>query len=502
MYPLIGIGVLTVLFFGLLGSAMGRYKRCPSNRVLVIYGKTGRNSAGQSRAARCIHGGAAFVWPMLQAYEFLDLEPRQISIDLLDALSKQNIRVSIPSVFTIAISTEEEVMNNAAERLLGLNDQQIKQMAEEIITGQLRAVIAQMTIEEINGDRDKFVSSVTADVEKELKKIGLKLLNVNIKDIKDAAGYIQALGQEASTKAINEALVKVAENTRMGEIGKANAQRDQAISVADATRERDVKVAEAGAATAAGKAKADQEQRVAVAGANAEATRGENAAKVTIADSDAQRREQVAEASRRGTSAELTKKAEAEAAGYQAETTAQEARALQEAARLKAEIVVPADADRQKVEIEAEAAKIKTIKAAEAEGAAIRVRMEGEAQGIKAKLLAQAEGYKKIIDETGGVDAFLRLQIGQNLVAIIQELSKMMTGLKPDKVVVWQGGEGTGTSAFIKDLFASIPALTDLFKAVGMELPFDLSKMTGDPEKSTETAGKPGSEEHHPAAKA
>ena len=103
--------LLAVMFVGFVLLLSRRYKRCPSNRVLVMYGKV---SGGDS--ARCIHGGAAFVIPLIQDFQYLSLEPIQIEVLLEDALSIENIRVNIPSVFTVAIGTQAELMNNAAVR--------------------------------------------------------------------------------------------------------------------------------------------------------------------------------------------------------------------------------------------------------------------------------------------------------------------------------------------------------------------------------------------------
>ena len=220
---LIIVGVLFVTFTAILA----RYKRCPSDKVLVIYGKTGRDVS-----AKCIHGGAAFIWPVFQSYQFLDLTPISIECNLTNALSKQNIRVDVPCRFTVGISTEPESMTNAAERLLGLHIDDIRNIATDILFGQLRLVIATMDIEEINADRDKFLANVSTNVEAELRKIGLKLINVNVTDIRDESGYIEALGKEAAAKAINDAKKSVAEQNRFGEIGKAEADRDKDIRIA------------------------------------------------------------------------------------------------------------------------------------------------------------------------------------------------------------------------------------------------------------------------------
>ena len=214
IFGLILTCVIVVIVFSLLLFLIKRYKKCPSDKVMVIYGKVGSNKDGSTRSAKCIHGGAAFIWPVIQSYEFLDLTPMSISVDLENALSRQNIRINVPSRFTVGVSTEPGVMQNAAERLLGLKLQEIQELAKDIIFGQLRLVIATMDIEEINTDRDKFLEAVSRNVEGELKKIGLRLINVNVTDISDESGYIDALGKEAAAKAINDAKKNVAEKDR------------------------------------------------------------------------------------------------------------------------------------------------------------------------------------------------------------------------------------------------------------------------------------------------
>ena len=268
--------IIVAVAFVTFTAILRRYKRCPSDKIMVIYGKTGKNKSGSISSARCIHGGASFIWPVFQDYAFLDLKPISIECNLTNALSKQNIRVDVPCRFTVGISTEADSMTNAAERLLGLSIDNIQNIATDILFGQLRLVIATMDIEEINSDRDKFLAAVSQNVEAELRKIGLKLINVNVTDIRDESGYIEALGKEAAAKAINDAKKSVAEQNRFGEIGKAEADRDKDIRIAETQRDT----------------------RIKTAAANALAVQGENTSKIDIANSDAARREKEAEAAR------------------------------------------------------------------------------------------------------------------------------------------------------------------------------------------------------------
>ncbi len=481
--------IFLIVFLFIIGVIFtSRYKRCPSDRILVIYGKTG---AGQS--ANCIHGGAAFIWPVIQDYAFLDLTPISIDVDLRNALSKQNIRVDVPSRFTVGISTEPAVMTNAAERLLGLDSQAIKTVSHDIIVGQMRLVIATMDIEEINADRDKFYSNVSHHVESELKKIGLRLINVNVTDIHDESGYIQALGKEAAAKAVNDARISVAQKIRDGSIGESEAQREMRIKVSDtqalsmigeaeAQQMQRSKVANAEAIAASGEAEAQQLQRIRVAEANARAIEGENLARIQVAKSEAERRQAEAESTRMAMTSEKVQSAKALEDAYKAEESAELARAAREKATREADELVRANIEKQKVEIAAEAQAEQTRRIARGEADAIYMRQEAEARGLLEVLSKQAEGFQKIVDSAGGnTREAVLLLIADKLPELVKTQVDAIKGIKIDKVTVWEGGnqtngEGNSTSNFISGLYRSVPPLTDLLNMAGMELPEYMGK--------------------------
>jgi flotillin len=480
MYLLVAVAVAALVLVILLMSVVSRYKRCPSDKILVIYGKVAK---GQT--AHCIHGGAAFVWPVIQDYSMLDLTPIQIDIPLDNALSKQNIRVSVPAVFTIGISTKPEIMTLAAERLLGINTNAIKEMAAEIIVGQMRLVVAQMDIEEINSNRDKFLDGIFKNVETELEKVGLRLINVNIKDIKDGSGYLEALGKNAAAEALNNAKKAVAEKDRDGAVGQAEAQKEQTIKVANAT-----------AAAESGKAEAQRLMRVNVATANATAVEGENLATVTIANSTSEMRQKKAEAERLATAAEKVRAAQALQEAYKAEQSAETARAERERATKTANEIVNAEIERKKIEIAAEAQKAKLIKEAEGEGEAIYAKMNGQARGIMEILTKQAEGLNKIVQAAGGnPDKAATLLIIDKLPELVRTQVDAIKGIKIDKVTVWDSGSKDGgpnsTANFFQGLMKSVPPLNDLFQQAGMVLPEVLGKSvrneTQKPEQGTES---------------
>lgn len=425
---------------------VSRYKKCPSDKVMVIYGKVGSTKDGATKSARCIHGGASLVWPLIQAYEFLDLTPISISVDLRNALSRQNIRIDVPSRFTVGISTEQGIMQNAAERLLGLKMPEIQELAKDIIFGQLRLVVATMDIEEINTDRDKFLEAVSRNVETELKKIGLRLINVNVTDISDESGYIDALGKEAAAKAINDAKKNVAEKERDGSIGEANADRDKRIQVAQA---------------------------------NAKAIEGENISKAEIAQSDASRREAEAEALRRATAAEKIAAAKAKEEAYSAEEQAEKARAAREQATLEADIIVKMEIEKKRIELEAEAAAERIRREAKGEADAIYMKMEAEARGIQEKLVKQAEGFARIVAAAGGDPAkAANLMITDKMEDLVRIQVDAIKNIKFDNITVWDsnGKEGSSTANFVQSIAKAVPPMRDLYNMAGMELPEILGK--------------------------
>ena len=418
----------------------------------MVYGRT--KGGGSSK---CIHGGAAFVWPLFQDFQFLDLTPIPIDIKLEGALSKQNIRVTTPSTFTVGISTERGVMENAAERLLGLDLNQIRLLGQDIIFGQMRVVIATMDIESINADRDLLIEKITAGVEVELTKIGLGLINVNIQDVTDESGYIEALGKEAAARAINEAKISVAQQQRDGEIGKNEAER---------------------------------EQRVQVSAAQATAVEGENVAKIKVAQSDAARREREAEAERLAGAAEKVKAAQALEEAYASEQKAETARALREKATQHANIVIPAEIEKSKIETlaEAEAEQTRRLKKGEADG--IQSVMEAEARGTLATLQSKAQGFGDIVKASGGgADDATLLLVTEQLPTLIEEQVKAIANLKIDSVTVWDsGGKGKNgkndTAEFVSGLVGALPPLHQLTRNVGIELPEFLGKLTDNPDEA------------------
>jgi flotillin len=475
-----------------------RYKRCPSDQILVVYGKV-----GEGQSSRCIHGGGALIWPLIQDFAFLELTPMTIAIPLQGALSLQNIRVNVPSTFTVGVSTNPSIMNNAAERLLRLQQSDIEEMAKEIIFGQLRLTIASLTIEQINQDRESFLTAIRANVEPELNKIGLYLINVNITDITDESTYIDSIGKKAASEAINRAKVDVAEQEKIGDVGQAEAVRERTIRVAEnvaqsekgkkaaeadqrvfvqqqeataaigeaaANRERTIRVAENVAQSEKGKKAAEADQRVFVQQQEAEAIKGENTSRADIAQSNATLAERAAEAEQRGEVARLAAQAEI-----------QKAQALAETERLTAAEVVRQEIDRRKVEIAAEAEAERIRRQAKGEADAILMKYEAEARGIRQVLESKAAGYESLVRSAGDAQSAATLLMIEKLEEIVAKQVEAISKLRIDKITVWDSGgangNGSSTANFLSSLVTSLPPLQEIAKMAGMELPEYLGRV-------------------------
>ncbi len=494
------IAFVVLFTFSILLLLAKRYKRCPSNRVMVIFGKV----AG-GNTSRCIHGGAAFIMPLIQDYAFLSLEPMQIEIPLKGALSAENIRVNVPSVFTVAIGTEPEVMQNAAIRLLGMMSNQIMHQAQEIIFGQLRQVIAAMRIEDINRDRDALLKHIQNSLEPELRKIGLVLINVNITDIMDESGYIEAIGQKAASQAIQQARGDVAEQERMGEVKVAEADKEKAIQVASATRQKQIGTREAQREQAVRIAELEKEQkigeqtaayqrdaqvkdaertmRVALAEANAKAVAGENMSQAAVVASQAALQVKQAEAYQLGE----TRKREAEAFVQEAQNRAMAKAALAQAECIEAErraaLEAPAKAEKAKTIVEAEAEAEKRRILAQGEASAIFAKLDAEARGNYEILAKKGDGLKRIIDACGGSQQAFQLLMLEHLDTLAQTAAQAISNIKFDKVVVWENGNGkdgsNNTSNFLQSMARTLPPMMQVMKDIGgVEVPEYLAKLT------------------------
>jgi flotillin len=461
IFAVVLILVAAVMFFA------QRYKRCPPDQIMVIYGRTEKSADGRPKPSKTLHGGAALVWPLIQDYAYISLKPMTINIDLRGALSLQNIRINVPSTFTIGVSTEPSIMANAAERLLGFKVDDIEEMAKEIIFGQLRLTVATLTIEQINQDRDSFLELIQKNVGQEMRKVGLYLINVNIADITDESDYIESIGKKAASTAVEQARIDV-----------ANAERDGAIGKAKADRAREIEVAQNTAEAEKGRKAAQADQRVYVEQQEAMAVAGENTAQAEIAMANSDLAEAVASAKQRADVA--TAKSEAEIAKA---TYAEEEEKLR-ASEIAREIIA-----KQQVEIAAEAEAERQRRIARGEADAILAKYEAEAEGIEKVLESKAKGYSSLVaSASGDPKAVATLLMVEKIEAMVAAQTEAIRDLKIDKITVWDGGNNadgnSATSNFVSSLVQSLPPIHDVAKMSGVELPDYLGSMSDQTDES------------------
>ena len=461
IFAVVLILVAAVMFFA------QRYKRCPPDQIMVIYGRTERTADGRPKPSKTLHGGASLVWPLIQDYAYISLKPMTINIDLRGALSLQNIRINVPSTFTIGVSTEPSIMANAAERLLGFRVEDIEEMAKEIIFGQLRLTVATLTIEQINQDRDSFLELIQKNVGQEMRKVGLYLINVNIADITDESDYIESIGKKAASTAVEQARIDV-----------ANAERDGAIGKAEADRTREIQVAQNNAEAEKGRKAAQADQRVFVEQQEAMAVGGENAAQAEIAKANADLAE-----------AEASAKQRADVATAQAEAEIAKAKYDEEEQSLRASEIARETIAKQQVEIAAEAEAERQRRIARGEADAILAKYEAEAEGVKQVLEAKAQGYSNLVSSASGdPKAAATLLMVEKIEDMVSAQTEAIRNLKIDKITVWDSGNdkdgNSATSNFVSSLVQSLPPIHDVAKMSGVELPDYLGSMTEESDES------------------
>ena len=520
MWP-VALTAFVALCFCTLIFLATRYKRCPSDKILVIYGKVADN-----RSSKCLHGGGNLVWPLIQDYAYLSLTPLTISIPLQNALSLQNIRINVPSTFTVGISTDPKIMNNAAERLLGLTGPVIEDMAKEIIFGQLRLTVASLTIEQINQDRESFLESIRKNVEPELNKIGLYLINVNITDITDTSNYIESIGKKAASEAINKAKVDVAEQQKLGAIGESEANKEKSIQVAinaaesekgqkeaeankrifvqeqesqavigesDANKTKTIRVAENIAEAEKGEKTAEADRRVYIQNQEALAIEGENKSKASIANSNSELAVQEAKA------LQLS-----EIARKEAEVEIQKAQYKAELERLTAEEIVKKEIEKRKIELAAQAEAEKISIEAKGKASAVLANYQAEAEGIKQVLENKAKGYQVLLASVNNdPKALATLLMVEKIESIVEKQVDAIKNLKIDKITVWDSagsdGKNSSTANFVSNFVKTLPPLQEIAGMAGVELPQYLGKMK--PEIESEAA-RESIEEVKPTKKA
>ncbi|OHU99957.1 flotillin family protein [Mycobacterium talmoniae] len=399
-----------LLLVGLPVIYVKNYIKVPPNEVAVFTGR------GQPKVVR---GGARFRVPGIERVDVMSLEPFNVSIKLQNALSNNGVPVNVEAVGLVRIGSADEAVQTAVQRFLTSDLEDLQHQINDILAGSLRGITATMTVEDLNSNRDSLARSVVEEAGADLARIGMEVDVLKIAGISDFNGYLESLGQRRIAEVKRDAAVGTAEAERDAQIQSAKARQEGSVAqaeadtaIATANQKRDVELARLRAQTEAENAQADQagplaharaEKDVGIAIEQAEAARVQARIEVeqrraeqaqaalqadVIAPAEAQRQADIARAEGQRQSAILTAQAQAEAARQSGEAQADARKAAADAVR---------------VERQAEADGARASLVAEAEGT--KARLIAEAEGTKAKLLAEAEGKKKIAEALNSYSA-------------------------------------------------------------------------------------------------
>ena len=391
------IGVAAIIVVLTVWGLLTRYRRSAPDELLVVFGKAGKVKTEDGKTvatpSKIIQGGGCFVWPIIQDWKKMSMKPIQMKVTV-DGIDSQAIPMHLPVVLTTAISQDKIIQQNAATRFLSAQSGEIERQISEILIGETRAIMATMLIEEINADRNKFLTQVRESLEQELTKVGYELTNINISEITDDADYISNLGKKAATKAKANAEADIAEQTKQGNVKIANTKKEEEIAVAQAEKEKQVQVN----AT-------KQEQEVKVAEINREK-------QIKLAEADKERESGVAiqEAEKAANIAEAQADAESNKAKAMARQVASVAQAEAEAESKKAEFeatqtknIAKANADAQAARNEAEAQKQVRIAKAKQEQEAETIKATQEKEAKAAEYESNKRQRKAEQDKLAGV---------------------------------------------------------------------------------------------------
>ncbi len=365
--PILAAILLVVVIFIMISVFVGRYVKVGPDEALIVSGRKKKLSTGQIVGFRIVRGGATFVWPILEISKTISLRIMPLDVNS-SAYTSQGVQVTVDGIAQVKIDSSQEAIATAAEQFLSHKEEEIKRIATQTLEGHLRSIVGNLTVEEINQNRDAFAQKVQELAAGDLANMGLKIISFTIREIADKNGYLESLGKAQI----------------------ARVQRDAVIGQAEAKRDADIRSAEA--MQAGQTAKFLAETKVAEANRDKE---------MKVADYQAAINERKAEADLSYDKKKYVIQQEVESEAMQVEIVKkqkgielQEQEALRKEKELDAMVRKPAEAERFKTEISAEADRVKRSKEAEAQSYTIKAEGLAKAEAIKAAGLAEAEIIK------------------------------------------------------------------------------------------------------------
>jgi flotillin len=447
---MVAVGAIVILLFlfilfTLVAVYASRVRKVGPNEVLVISGRRTRNpQTGEIEPYRIVKGGRAFIWPILERVDTLSLEIMTIEIMTEDVYTRQGVPVTLEGVAQIKIASDDVSIRTAAERFLSKTRAEIINVAHETLAGHLRAIIGNMTVEEIYRERDKFAQEVQSVSASDLANMGLGIDTFVIKDVRDKEGYLDALGRPRVAEVKRDATIA----EQLAATREAEARRDYQLQQAEYDSEVARKQTEANLAGTLQERIVNQKIR---------------AEEVQIELIEKQKRIEV-----------------------------QKQEALRMEKELEATVRKPAEAEQYRIQTIASAQKFEMEARAAGEAAAIRARGEAEAEAIRARGLAEAEVVlQKGLAEAQAMEKKAAAWQQYNQAAIIQQLIEALPQIaaaiaqplaQTERIVIISSGDGATAgasklSADITNMIAQIPATVEAL--TGLNLTETISQLPG-----------------------
>ncbi len=464
---LIAVLAVFALFFVLLVLAFvysSRYKKVGPNEVLIISGRglgTTDPGTGQKmrRSFRIVRGGGTFIWPIVERVDNLSLELMTIEVVTTNVYTSQGVPVTVDGVAQVKVGSDDVSIVTAAEQFLSKSTEQIQNVALQTLEGHLRAILGNLSVEEIYRDRDKFAQRVQEVSALDMKNMGLTIVSLTIKNIHDDQGYLDALGQ-----------ARIAEVKRDAAIGQANAQRDSTIQSARARQEGET-------------AKFQAETKIAEAQKNFSVQKAAYDAEVNQKKAEAE----LAYTLQQNITNQKVKEQEVQISVVEKrkQIEVQEQEVSRRERELEATVRKPAEAEQYRIRTLADAKKYQTETEAEGQSAATRNLGTGEADANKARGLAQADviqaqGFAEAQATSKKAEAWEEYTQAAILQQLLDKLPELAAAIaqplaKTEKIVVINSGgdghAGTGASKVTRDVtdaMAQLPAVIEALTGISL----------------------------------
>ena len=227
------IGGVTALFILLVAlNLISRWmiRICRPNEMLVVTGSRSNQGQQGMKGYRVVaNGGWTFVKPILETARRMDVTLLPVLVEVKNAYSKGGTPLNIQAIANVKVSSEPEVRNNAIERFLGRNPEEIVQVARENLEGNLRSVLAQLTPEQVNEDRLRFAERIAEDVGDDLRRLGLQLDTFKIQSVSDDVDYLNSISRRRVAQIVRDA--EIAESEAIGEAERKEAEMEEVAEV-------------------------------------------------------------------------------------------------------------------------------------------------------------------------------------------------------------------------------------------------------------------------------